>query len=171
MCDTNLHINPHTLPDVIGIGLCTADLLFVVPELPAFGKTTSASQYLRQSGGPVATALVTLARLGVSTRFISKIRDDPDGTFIREEFQREGVDISCLIVEPNTLSRTVLVLVNQTTGDRCFTTRPNTCSPLTASDLNHEEITSAKILHLDDADEPSIQAAKWAKSGGRLCCI
>jgi ribokinase len=162
--------NPHPIqpdpPDVIGIGLCTVDLLFVVPELPAFGKTVRASKYLRQGGGPVATALVTLARLGISTRFIGKVGDDPEGAFIREEFQEEGVDTSSLIAEPNAFSLAVLVLVDQTTGERCFTPRPDTCSPLTAADLNRTEITSTRILHLDDADEPSIQAAKWAKAAG-----
>ena len=160
----------HTAPDVIGIGLCTADLLFVVPELPAFGEIVHAVQYLRQPGGPAATALVTLARLSIPTRFIGKVGDDPEGVFIREEFQKEGVDTSRLIVEPNALSIVVLVLVDQISGDRCFTPRRDTCSPLTVSDLNHSEIVSAKVLHLDDADEPSIQAAKWAKAAG-VCVV
>ncbi len=108
--------------------------------------------------------------MGVSTRFIGKIGDDPEGVFICEEFQKEGVDVSQLIVEPNTLSRAVLVLVDQTTGDCCFTLCTETCSPLTVSDLNRKEITSAKVLHLDDADEPSIQAAKWAKAAG-VCVV
>ncbi len=163
-------MNQHHPPDVIGIGMCTVDLLFVVPQLPAFGKRIRATHYLRQSGGPVATALVTLARLGVSTRFIGKVGDDPEGTFIREEFQREGVDISGLIVEPNAYSRVVLVLVDETTGERCFTPRQETYAPLTSTDLNRTEITSAKILHLDDADEPSIQVAKWAKEAG-VCVV
>ena len=151
-------------PDVIGIGTCTADMLFVVPQPPTYGRSWRASQYLRQSGGPVATALVTLARLGVSTRFIGRVGDDPEGVFIREEFQKEGVDVSRLMLEPNVLSRAVLVLVDQTTGERCFTSRRETNTPLTISDLNRQEIASAKILHLDDADEASVQAAKWAKA-------
>ncbi len=40
-------MNRNTFPDVIGIGLCTADMLFVVPQPPAFGRATYASQYLR----------------------------------------------------------------------------------------------------------------------------
>ena len=94
-------MNHEDCPDVIGIGACTADMLFVVPQLPVFGQSMRASQYLRQSGGPVATALVTLARLGVSTRFIGRVGDDPEGVFIREEFRKEGVDVSRLMLEPN----------------------------------------------------------------------
>ena len=159
-------MNQEDCPDVIGIGACTADMLFVVPQLPVFGQSMRASQYLRQSGGPVATALVTLARLGVSTRFIGRVGDDPEGEFIREEFRKEGVDVSQLMVERNVFSRAVLVVVDQATGERGFTSRRETNTPLTASDLNRQEIASAKVLHLDEANETSIQAAKWAKAAG-----
>ena len=159
-------MNQDNFPDVIGIGTCTADMLFVVPQPPAFGRSGRASQYLRQSGGPVATALVTLARLGVSTRFVGRAGDDPEGVFIREEFQKEGVDVSRLMLEPNVFSRAVLVLVDQATGERCFTSRRETNTPLGVSDLDRQEIESAKVLHLDDADDTSIQAAKWAKAAG-----
>lgn len=153
-------------PDVIGLGLCTADLLFVVPRPPSFTEVVRASAYLRQGGGPVPTALVALARLGVSTRFIGRIGDDDDGRFIRAEFDREGVDTSRLLVEPGALSRIALVLVDQATGERGFTARPETCAPLTPADLDRDEITAARVLHLDDADEPAMQAARWAKEAG-----
>lgn len=159
-------MNQDNAPDVIGIGTCTADMLFVVPQPPTYGRSWRASQYLRQGGGPVSTALVTLARLGVSTRFIGRAGADPEGVFIREEFQKDGVDVSRFMLEPNVFSRAVLVLVDQTTGERCFTSRRETHTPLSVSDLDRQEIESAKVLHLDDADEPSVQAAEWAKAAG-----
>lgn len=159
-------MNQDNSPDVIGIGTCTADMLFVVPQPPAYGKSWRASQYLRQAGGPVSTALVTLARLGVSTRYVGRAGDDPEGVFIREEFEKEGVDVSRFMLEPNVFSRAVLVLVDQATGERCFTSRRETNTPLAISDLDRQEIESARVLHLDDADEASVQAAKWAKAAG-----
>ena len=62
--------------------------------------------------------------------------------------------------------RAVLVLVDQETGERCFTSRRETNTPLAISDLDRQEIVSAKVLHLDDADEASVQAAEWAKAAG-----
>lgn len=159
-------MNHDNSPDVIGIGTCTADMLFIVPQPPTYGRSWRASQYLRQAGGPVSTALVTLARLGVSTRYVGRAGDDPEGVFIREEFQKEGVDVSRFMLEPNVFSRAVLVLVDQNTGERCFTSRRETNTPLTVSDLDRQEIESTKVLHLDDADEASVQAAKWAKAAG-----
>ena len=49
--------------DVLGIGLCTVGLLFAVPK---FDHSTRASQFMRQGGGPAATALVTFACSGKS---------------------------------------------------------------------------------------------------------
>ena len=151
---------------VVGIGMSTVDYLFIVPDLPAFGKSVRATEYLRQPGGPVSTALVTLARLGIPTCFIGKVGDDLDGQFIKEEFEKEGVDTSQLEVELGRLSRTTLVLIDQETGERCFTTHLSTCTSIGLKDTDREKITLAKILHLDDADQVSIQAAKWAKSVG-----
>ena len=153
--------------DVIGLGLCTVDMLFVVDELPAFDATLRASQYLRQGGGPVPTALVTLARLGATTSFYGKVGDDPDGEFIRTELEAGGVDTRPCVVVPGALSRVALVLVEAKTGERGFTTRPESCSELSPDELDRETITNASILHLDDADPACMQAARWAREAGR----
>jgi len=152
--------------DVIGIGMCTVDNLFIVPHTPEFGRKCRAVDYNRQGGGPVATAMVALARLGAKVNFIGKAGDDPEGDFIRDELLKEGVDISHFITEPGAKSRVVLVLVDQHSGERCFTPRAETCSPLRVDELDKNFVTSAKILHLDDPDEVSITAAKWAKEAG-----
>ena len=102
---------------------------------------------------------------------LGRAGDDPEGVFIRDEFQKEGVDVSRFMLEPNVFSRAVLVLVDEATGERCFTSRRETNTPLAISDLDRQEIAAAKVLHLDDADDASVQAAKWAKDGGRHCGV
>ena len=54
--------------------------------------------------------------------------------------------------------------------DSCFTTRLPTCSSMDLNDSNREKIALAKILHLDDADPVSIQAAKWANAAD-VCVV
>ena len=154
------------MKDVIGIGMCAVDNLFLVPQPPAFGRRVMAAEYSRQGGGPVATAMVTLACLGADVSFVGKVGDDEDGDFIRADFLKYGVDISHLITEKDAKSCVVLVLVDQKTGERCFTPRKETFSPLSVDELDKEFITSALILHLDDPDEASITAAKWALEAG-----
>ena len=153
--------------DVIGIGLCTVDMLFVVEQQPAFDTTMRASQYLRQGGGPVPTALVALARLGAATSYFGKVGDDADGDFIRMELEQEGVDTAPFVVVADALTRVALVLVEEATGERGFTTRPETCTDLGPTEIDYETITNARILHLDDADPACMQAARWARDAGR----
>lgn len=54
-----------------------------------------------QGGGTSANAAVALARLGVSASFVGTIGDDQYGKYIKADFEKEGVDISQLIVEPD----------------------------------------------------------------------
>ena len=152
--------------DAIGLGLCTVDMLFVVDRQPTFDTTMRASQYLRQGGGPVPTSLVALARLGASTSYVGKVGDDPDGDFIRAELEKEGVDTSSFVVVPGALTRVALVLVEEATGERGFTTRPETCADLDPAEFDRETIANARILHLDDADPACMQAARWAREAG-----
>lgn len=157
---------PVSSLDAIGIGYCTVDLFFRVPDAPDFGKRVRASAYLRQPGGMAATAIVTLARLGASVGFVGKIGDDEEGAYIRDDFVREGVDVSGLIEVAGTLSRVALVIVNNQTGERGFSARRDTCPPLEAHEVDRHAIASAKVLLVDDATDITVQAALWAREAG-----
>ena len=50
--------------DVVGLGAATVDLIHVVEALPGEELVQRAVATEIQGGGPVATAMVTLARLG-----------------------------------------------------------------------------------------------------------
>jgi len=152
--------------DVLGIGLCTVDMLFVVPQRPDFDLSTRASQYLRQGGGPAATAMVTLARLGANTAFIGKVGDDDDGHFIRAGLDQEGVCTAHFTIVSGAQTRVALVLVEEASGERGFVSRPESCGELVPAELERDVVCSAQIVHLDDADDASKQAARWAREAG-----
>ena len=139
--------------DILGISLCIVNLLFAVTHVPQFYHSTRASQFLRQGGGPAATALVTFARLAPGARgaFIGKVGDDKDGDFIRNGLEQEGIDIGHFAVARGAQSRVALVLVEESSGERGFVTRPESCGDLVPSDLGKEIVSSARIVHLDAA--------------------
>lgn len=157
----------HTIA-VLGVGLCTVDMLFVVPDLPQFDRSMRAAQFLRQGGGPAATALVAFARLAPEApcAFIGKVGDDEDGDFIRAGLQSEGVDTAHFAIAPGAHSRVALVLVEESSGERGFVTRPESCGELVPHELPHEVVSAAHVVHLDDADATCMQAARWAKEAG-----
>ena len=85
--------------DCLGLGICAADYLCIVPKYPELDEKTEAVEFSLQGGGPVATALVTLARLGCKTTFLGRIGDDANGKFLLNEFAREGVNTTDIIVD------------------------------------------------------------------------
>ncbi len=150
-------------PEVIGLGNCVTDFLAIVPSYPALDERMKISQLKRQGGGEVATALVALSRLGISTSFIGKIGDDEPGKSIQKEFKREGVDTRRLIVEKNKKSLLAFCVVDKKSGRRTIFWYKET-STIKPEELDKSFITSAKIFHSSEYEpEASLVAAKWAK--------
>lgn len=155
----------HTI-DIVGIGICTVDHLLKIPKLPESGGNAYADEYLHQCGGLVASALVASQRLGAKTKIIARIGDDEDGEYIRTDLNREGVDTSGLRAEAGSKTHISIVLVETEKHERSFVGRWATGSPISPTEFNEEDITSAKILFLDNVTEGTKQAVQWAKSAG-----
>ncbi|NIQ93708.1 MAG: hypothetical protein GWN87_05490, partial [Desulfuromonadales bacterium] len=77
---------------VVGLGQCALDFLGEVETYPPVDAKTEMTSSSIQGGGPVATALVTLSRLGVDTAFVGRVGDDEFGRHIRSGLVDEGVD-------------------------------------------------------------------------------
>lgn len=153
--------------DVVGLGHCAVDCLGVVERYPDVDSKTELSEFSMQGGGPVATALVTLATLGVRAGFFGKISDDDFGMFIRQGLRDAGVDTSGLVIEPGKVSPYSFIAVERRTARRTvFWTRGNV-EPLRPGEVRFELMQGAKILHVDGNQmEAQIEAAKRARSAG-----
>ena len=93
------------------------------------------------------------ARLAPEARgaFIGKVGNDEDGDIIRCGLEQNGIDIGYFAVARGAQSRVVLVIVEESSGERGFVTRPESCGELAPSDLRKEIVSSTRIFHLDDA--------------------
>lgn len=151
--------------DVIGIGLSALDYLGIVDKYPPPADVKiQMSQFTRQGGGPVATALATLSRLGIRTAFVGKMGDDEVGKLMKKHLAEEEVDVSQVVVEPGASSQPAFIIVDQATGSRTIFWSESKVSPLRASEMDREFVTSARILHLDGLQmEAGLAAARWAK--------
>jgi sulfofructose kinase len=154
--------------DVIGIGYSSVDYLGIVDEYPPPADIKMPmSQFTKQGGGPVATALVALSRLGAKTAFIGKMGDDEFGSFMKSQLEKEKVDISHVVTEPGVPSQFAFIIVDQATGRRTILWSQSDVSPLHTSELDREFVTSARMLHLDGLQmEAGLTAARWAKEAG-----
>jgi sulfofructose kinase len=151
--------------DVVGVGYSSVDYLGIVDKYPPPADVKMPmSQFTKQGGGPVATALVALARLGARTAFVGKMGDDEFGNFMKSRLEKESVDISRVVTEPGASSQFAFIIVDQATGERTILWSQSDVSPLYTREMDREFVTSAQILHLDGLQmEASLAAARWAK--------
>jgi len=119
-----------------------------------------------QGGGPVATALVTLARFGMSTAFLGVIGGDPYADRIRASLVDEGIDLSLLQVDADGSSQVAFIAVDSQAQRTIFWSRGSKRGfSLTPAAQNL--ISTAALLHLDGLDVPaSVAAARIARQAG-----
>jgi ribokinase len=99
--------------DAVGIGVAVRDVTVLLEAFPAPETKTRALGFAVSGGGPVPTALVTLARLGARTALVSVVGDDPAGRRVLGELRREGVDVSACAVRTGFATPASVVLVER----------------------------------------------------------
>jgi sulfofructose kinase len=135
--------------DAVGLGVSVVDVVTRVDHFPAQEEVQHASAVAVQGGGPVATAMVALARLGARVAMLDAVGNDWRGDLIRDEFQREGMCIDYLKRVAGCTSSIASILVRQRDGARSIVYAPGTAPQLSAADVPRDVITSARILHLN----------------------
>ncbi|MCX5752129.1 MAG: PfkB family carbohydrate kinase [Candidatus Krumholzibacteria bacterium] len=150
--------------DVVGIGYTALDYLGIVPHLPVENTKLEVRDFTIQGGGPTATAMVTMRRLGLSAAYAGKVGDDPFGERMLEELRREDVDASAVIVEPGATSQYAFIMVDAATAARTILWTRGSVSPLKAHEVNLDLVRSARGLFIDDLEpEAALVAAKAAR--------
>jgi ribokinase len=147
--------------------MCTADKLVRVTHLPEANETVLMYDYAEDFGGPVATALFALARLGVRAAFVGAIGDDEVGDGIKADLERVNVDVSPIQVLQGRRSAFSVVLIDSESGDRSIVFNPGCCFEVAADKLPRDLIAQAGFLHLDGSSiEAATEAAAIARKAG-----
>ncbi len=158
--------------DVVGLGQCCIDYLGVVEQYPDINEKEEVSNLTVQGGGPVATAMVTLSRLGAPTAFIGKISDDYFGSLIKNSLTSEFVNIDHIIVEKGKRSQFAFIVIEKETGKRTVLWSRSTVTPLRADEINRDVINTAKVLLLDGLmKDGSVVAAEYAREVGATIVV
>lgn len=153
--------------DVVGIGVSTLDMFTVVEAFPTKREVQKAVAMVLDGGGPVATAMVTLAKLGASTVMIDHLGDDWSGSLILEDFKKQNVDTHCLEIFPQHSSSVANILVQSGTGIRAIIYHPGSVPEVKDISKYSSVLLAAKILHVNGRHlEASLQAMDIAKKAG-----
>jgi sulfofructose kinase len=152
------------MPDlqVAGVGLTTIDVLARLEEMPTWQKGAFLGEIGFDGGGPVGTALVAAARLGVRTGYVGICGNDEAAGLKLLYLTRDGVDTSRVMARQKPENQLVLVFVQQSSGDRVFGLIIDQDDALRPEELDRDYITSADYLHLDGYHQKAaLQAAQW----------
>ena len=153
--------------DVVGIGVCTLDMFTVVNAFPTTREVQKAVAIVLDGGGPVATAMVTLAKLGANTVMIDNLGDDWSSSLIIEDFKKYNVNTHCLEIFPESSSSIANILVQKDTGIRAIIYHPGSVPEVKNIAKYASVIQKAKILHLNGRHlEANLQAIDIAKEAG-----
>lgn len=132
--------------DVIGIDAPCMDCLVNMDRLPQRNDSIRFNQISWQGGGKAATALIALARLGVSCGMIANVGDDLYGDVIEWDFKRHHVDVSHVKRCPGAYTSLSLVLSDKETMGRSVIWQGGG-APLVAQ-LDEKYLRQAKYLHV-----------------------
>ncbi|MBS0321519.1 MAG: hypothetical protein JSR18_13325 [Proteobacteria bacterium] len=81
-------------PQLICLGMCVHDCIYVVPAIPTSPTKVLATEYRESGGGMAANAAVAASRLGARVKFWGRVGDDALGHRITTDLAAEGVDVS-----------------------------------------------------------------------------
>lgn len=152
---------------VFGLGQASLDLIARVTGFPSEDCKKEVLCFTEQGGGPVATALVSLTRLGVETAFAGVVSCDEAGQKIREGLIEEGVDVGALVVREGGFSQRAYIIVNSENASRTILWKRPTVAELKPDEVKEEWLQHADFLLLDGLmADASLRMAELAAALG-----
>ena len=151
---------------VVGLGQASIDFIGRISHFPKSDTKCEFTGLTIQGGGPAATAMVTVQKLGLPAVFIGAVGDDEFGPRIRQGLADEGVDVSHVRVRPGGQSQMAFIAV-EPGGRRTIFWQRAVDAGLEPADLDLAVIRQAQVLHVDGLMiEASLAAAETARQAG-----
>ena len=159
--------------DLIAVGRSSVDLY----GQQVGGRLEDMASFSKYLGGSPTNTAAGGARLGLKTGLLTRVGADHMGRFIREQLQREGVDVAGVLSDPDRLTALVILGIRDRVNFPLIFYRENCADmALQASDVDEAWFTSAEAVlingtHLSQPNvyETSLKAARAVKaSGGRV---
>jgi sulfofructose kinase len=155
--------------ELVGVGLCTLDVLIRTETLPTWHERIRVDQVSLDGGGPTGTALCAAAKLGVRAGFIGTAGTDQNAAQKLKSLQSFGLDISQVVRREGPENQIALVYVNKKTGERVFNVLQRFYDhPLKPQELDRDYITQAELMLMEGYHyEAGLAAASWMHEAGK----
>ena len=152
---------------VVGIGACVMDTLITVPHFPAEDTKLRAEGTKTAGGGPAATGIVAVSKLGISSGFIGVLSKDGSGEFLRSDFEKYGVNTKDIDFLEGYRAFTSCIWLSKEAASRTCVFDKGNLPALVLDEKKKAAIAEADILMVDGNElSAAIEAAKYANEHG-----
>lgn len=145
--------------DLVGVGLNATDTLLLVPKFPSYGGKVRIAREVMSPGGQVASALIAAAKLGLRTKYIGTVGDDPRGEIQMASLRETRMDLSDVEVRAGCANQSAYIVIDESTGERTvFWDRPDELA-LDPDRITAANVGCARMLHIDGHDTAAVAKA------------
>jgi len=158
--------------EVLGIGVAVRDVAVRLDAFPETDHKYQARELRETGGGPVPTALVTLARLGRKVAFAGVVGDDAAGRFIEEGLRSEAIDVGGVVRREGFASPSSVIVVEN--GRRTILEYSQYDLPLSLAELEASGVRlEGHAAFLADARlvEIQMEVARRVRASGGLVVL
>ena len=132
---------------ILGIGVCTLDILTQVTSFPDKESVEEAESSQLMGGGPVPTALAFAAKLGSPVSMMDTLGDDWQSKTIIDELKKLEVNCDAISVEAGAKASLASVLIRKSDGARAIRFVRSTSKPISKDQITEELISGYRIIH------------------------
>ncbi len=153
--------------DCVGVGICALDHLALLPHFPSPDEKLDLLEFSVQGGGPVPTALATMARLGSRVTFVGKVGSDECGRTVLGELESFGVDVSGAVIDPHSRTARAYIWIDRSTAKRTVALDRTNTANLRPKEVRQDLISEGTYLLTDAREtEVALEVVRKAKSSG-----
>ncbi len=137
----------NSSPHIVVVGSANTDMVIKVERIPAPGETVIGGEFVMAAGGKGANQAVAAARLGARVTFVARLGADIFGERALAGYEREGIDISFIVRDPDVPSGVALIFVDAN-GENSIAVASGANAHLTVEDVERaaQAIATADVL-------------------------
>lgn len=164
--------SPSSAPCIAVLGSLNMDLVLQVQRAPGAGETVLAQGLHYVPGGKGGNQAVACARQGAQVHLLGRVGNDANGATLRAELERDGIDHSAVLTDPEAPTGLAAITV-EASGQNRIVVVPgaNARFTLDAPALQSLQAlmaqASALVMQLESPMPEVLAAAQCAHSAGR----
>ena len=158
------------MSDITILGIFVADISFSGDKIPIEGETILGDSYNVGPGGKGCNQAIAISRLGGKVNFISKIGNDEYGKLAINNFKKDNIDISNIIISKKHKTGVAGIHIDRNTGKNAITVVRGAPASLTREEIDTNKIKKSKIFltQLEVPLDVTLHCLKAAKENGLI---